>query len=340
MLYTLEEIEQLCPLYRPLEYSQATEVAQGMMARVVESGHIAGSVSLELTVEENGVRRVVVFSGDLGPRGAPLHQDPTPFKHADLVFMETTYGDHDHPSLRETALEAREAIRRTVEMKGKVLIPVFVVGRIQILLYLLAGAFERGTLPSFLIYIDSPMGIEATHIYGRHPEIFDAEALAMRESGELRKNLETLQFSQSSNDSRALNDLEGPLMIMAGSGMCTGGRILHHLRHNLGQSTTTVLFVGYQSQGSLGRKLVDGASSDRIFGEMVPVRASIHTLGGLSGHAGQSDLLEWFGTIAPSRPRLCLTHGEEASRQALGRLIRQRFQIEPEVPAIGDEIEI
>ncbi|MGH7492081.1 MAG: MBL fold metallo-hydrolase [bacterium] len=339
VLYTSEAVERLRPLYKPLDYDHPAEIAPGIVVRGVEAGHVLGSVSIEMTMEENGKKRVVVFSGDLGPRGAPLHRDPVPFKHADIVFMESTYGDRDHRSLQETAVEAREVIRQAVEAKGKILVPVFAVGRTQLLLYLLAGAFERKTLPPFPIHIDSPMAIEATKIYGKHVELFDDEALAMQNSGELQENLETTRFSATANDSRALNDLEGPLMIMAGAGMCTGGRILHHFRHNLGRPRTTVLVVGYQSHGSLGRMLVDGKKSVRIFGETIPVRAAVHTMGGLSGHAGQGDLLRWFGSLASSRPRVILIHGEDRARQTLGRLIQERYQLKAEYPGVGETIE-
>jgi metallo-beta-lactamase family protein len=298
LLYGSEEVEKLRPLYKALEYEHPTEVAPGVVVRAVEAGHILGSVCIEMTVEEHGKKTVIVFSGDLGPRGAPLHSDPTPFKHADIVFMETTYGDRLHASLQETAKETRDVIRKAVEAKGKILVPVFAVGRTQLLLYLLAGAFERKMLPTFPVYIDSPMAIEATKIYGRHTELFDDEALAMQKSGELRQNLETAKFCPTPNDSRELNGHDGPLLIMAGAGMCTGGRILHHFRHNLSRPETTVLFVGYQSPGSLGRMIVDGKKSVRIFGESIPVRASVHTMSGLSGHADQNGLLRWFDSMA------------------------------------------
>lgn len=339
-LYSAEAVERLRPLYKALDYDHPIEIAPGVVVRVVEAGHVLGSVSIEMTLEENGSRRVVAFSGDLGPRGAPLHRDPVPFKHADIVFMESTYGDRDHRALQETAVETSEVIRKAVEAKGKILVPVFAVGRTQLLLYLLAGAFERKTLPPFPIYIDSPMAIEATKIYSKHVELFDDEALAMQKSGEMLENLETAKFSATANDSRALNDLEGPLMIMAGAGMCTGGRILHHFRHNLSRPATTVLIVGYQSHGSLGRMLVDGKQSVRIFGETIPVRASVHTIGGLSGHAGQSDLLRWFDSLSSSRPRVILTHGEDRARQTLGRLIQERFQLQAEFPGLGEVIEV
>jgi metallo-beta-lactamase family protein len=339
-LYTQEDVARLKPLYRPLEYDQPTMLAPGVTLRVVEAGHMLGSVSLEMTVDEGGTKKVVVFSGDLGPRGAPLHRDPVPFERADVVFMESTYGDRDHRSLRETAVETREVVKKAVEAGGKILVPVFAVGRTQLLLYLLAGAFQRGTLSPFPIYVDSPMAIEATKIYAGHNELFDEEALAMQQSGELRENLETAQFSQTANDSRALNSLIGPCLIMAGAGMCTGGRILHHFRHNLSRPGTTVLFVGYQGKGSLGRMLVDGAQVVNIFGEKIPVRASVHTFGGLSGHAGQSDLLRWLDSFAASRPRVFLTHGEDRGRQPLGKKIEERYKLQVEYPKLRETIDI
>jgi metallo-beta-lactamase family protein len=339
-LYTQEDVERLRPLYRSLAYDQPTTVAPGIDIRVVEAGHMLGSVSIEMTVEEDSKKRVVIFSGDLGPRGAPLHRDPVPFKHADIVFMESTYGDRDHRPLMETAVETRAVVQKAVEAGGKILVPVFAVGRTQLLLYLLAGAFQRGTLVPFPIYIDSPMAIEATKIYGKHTELFDDEALAMYQSGDLRENLETAQFCPTAEDSRALNSLKGPCLIMAGAGMCTGGRILHHFRHNLSRPGTTVLIVGYQGHGSLGRRLVDKKETVTIFGEKIPVRASVHTFGGLSGHAGQSDLMHWLGSFAASRPHVFLTHGEDRSRKPLGTLIEERYQLRVDYPKLGERIEV
>jgi metallo-beta-lactamase family protein len=339
-LYIQKDVEQLRPLYRPVNYDDPTTLAPGMAVRAVEAGHMLGSVSIEMTVEEGDKKNVVIFSGDLGPRGAPLHRDPVPFKHADFVFMESTYGDRDHRSLEETAVETREVVKRAVEAGGKILVPVFAVGRTQLLLYLLAGAFQHGTLPHFPIYIDSPMAIEATKIYGRHAELYDAEALAMHESGELQANLDTVQFCPTADDSRALNHIQGACLIMAGSGMCTGGRILHHLRHNLARPGTSVLIVGYQGHGSLGRMLVDGKKAVTIFGEKIPIRASVHTFGGLSGHAGQTDLLRWVESLAASRPRVFLTHGEERARKPLGKIIEERYQLRVDYPGLKETIDL
>jgi metallo-beta-lactamase family protein len=338
-LYTQKEVDRLHPLYRRLRYQHPTEVAPGISVRAVEAGHILGSASLEITVTEGGRKRVVVFSGDIGPRGAPLHQDPVPFKYADLVFMESTYGDKEHPSLAETAVAAREAVKAAVEQRGRVLVPVFAVGRSQLLLYLLAGAFKRGTLKPFPIFLDSPMAIRATDIYRSHEELFDEEALAMRRSGDLSANMRTVKICQKAADSYALARKPGPWMVLAGAGMCTGGRIMHHLQNHLSDPTTLLLMVGYQSRGSVGRALADGAREVKIAGRKVEVRATTHVLGGLSGHAGQSDLLNWFGSLASSRPRVVLTHGEDGPRRALRGRIQERFGIQVETPAYRDTIE-
>jgi metallo-beta-lactamase family protein len=339
-LYEQEDVQSLRPLFKKLAYGEPTPLAPGITVRAIESGHMLGSVSLELTVEEQGKKKVVIFSGDLGPRGAPLHRDYVPFERADFVFMESTYGDRDHRSLKETAIETREVVKKATKAGAKILVPVFAVGRTQLLLYLLAGAFKRGTLSPFPIYIDSPMAIQATKLYAKHVELFDEEALAMQKSGELRQQLDTVKFCPTARDSQALNNVKGTCMIMAGAGMCTGGRILHHFRHNLARPGTTVLFVGYQGQGSLGRMIVDGKESVTIFGEKIPVRASVHTFGGLSGHAGQSDLVRWLGSVAGSRPRVFLTHGEERGRKPLGKIIKDRVKLRVDYPGLGETIEI
>ncbi|HEU4768221.1 MAG TPA: MBL fold metallo-hydrolase [Pyrinomonadaceae bacterium] len=339
-LFEEPDVRKLKSLVTPVKYNQRFTVAPGIEARMVDAGHVIGSSSIELTVAENGRKKVVVFSGDLGPRGAPLLNDPVPFNEADAVIMESTYGDRNHRSLHDTAIEGREIIERAIKNKAKILVPVFAIGRTQLLLYLLGGAFMKKTLPRFPIYIDSPMAIEATSIYRRNNELFDTEALEMVQSGELRRSLASAEPCARPGESRALNNVKGPCLIMAGSGMCNGGRILHHLRHNLPIPDTAVLMVGFQSQGTLGRKLVDGAKSLIMFGEEVPVRASIHTMGGFSAHADQTGLLDWYSVMAPSRPRTIITHGEDRARVAFSGLLEQRFGVKPERPALDDVIEI
>jgi metallo-beta-lactamase family protein len=339
-LYSKEDAEKVRPLCKELPYDKPIAVAPGVTVRATEAGHMLGSASIEMTLEEDGKKRVVVFSGDLGPRGAPLHRDPVPFAHADVVFLESTYGDRNHRSLAETAVETREVLAKATAARGKILMPVFAIGRTQLILYLLAGAFQRGSLEPFPIYVDSPMAIKATGIYARHAELFDDEARALYESGELRANLDTVTYCRTADESRGLNDAAGPMLVMAGAGMCNGGRILHHLRHNLANPATTVIFVGYQGHGSLGRMIIDRRKTVTIFGEKIPVRASVHTFGGLSGHAGQDDLLRWFAAVAPSGPRLILTHGEDKARKTLAKLISDRHGIKAELPKLRQTIEI
>jgi metallo-beta-lactamase family protein len=339
-LFEEKDVRGLKPLVQTVKYNQRFELAPGISARLVDAGHVIGSASVELTVQEDGRKKVVVFSGDLGPRGAPLVNDPVPFEKADAVIMESTYGDRNHRSLHETAIEGRQVIARAIENKAKILVPVFAVGRTQLLLYLLAGAFRRKTLPKFPIYLDSPMAIEATRIYGKNAELFDEEAKEMVSSGELRKNLDVARACSKPADSRKLNEVQGPCMIMAGAGMCTGGRIVHHLRHNLPIAGTEVLIVGFQSGRSLGRQLVDGEKEVWIFGERIPVRATISTMGGFSAHADQKGLLEWFDAVAPSQPRTIITHGEDRARRVFSELIRSRHKLTPECPNLGDVIEI
>ena len=339
-LFEEADVRKLKPLATPVKYNQPFQVAPGIEARLVDAGHVIGSSSIELTVSENGHKKVVVFSGDLGPRGAPLLNDPVPFTDADAVIMESTYGDRHHRSLHDTAIEGREIIAKAIQSKAKILVPIFAIGRTQLLLYLLGGAFKKKTLPPFPIYLDSPMAVEATNIYRRNTELFDSEALSMVQSGDLRRSLASARTSVKPGESRALNSVTGPCLIMAGSGMCTGGRIMHHLRHNLPIPETAVLIVGFQSQGTLGRKLVDGAKSLMMFGEEVPVRASIHTMGGFSAHADQSGLLDWYEVMAPSRPRTIITHGEDRARKAFSEQIQQRFGVKTECPTLDDVVEI
>jgi metallo-beta-lactamase family protein len=338
-LYEEADVQKVSHLYTRLRYEKPLAIAPGITVRAVDAGHILGSASIELTVQENGKSRVVVFSGDLGPRGAPLHKDPTPFHQADLVFMESTYGNKDHPSLAETAAEARELIGRTIEAGGRVLVPSFAVARTQILLYLLAGAFKKKLLEPFPIYLDSPMGIKATELYRKHEEVYDEEALAMRRAGDLSKHLRTVSICKSGADSRKLGKKPGPWLVMAGSGMCTGGRIMGHLQNHLPDPTTLLLMVGYQARGSVGRAILEGAKSVRINGVNVGVRAKAHMLGGLSGHAAQKDLLNWLGTIVPSRPRVILAHGEDPQRTALRDCIKQRFGLDAEMPGYLETID-
>ena len=339
-LYSPADVDAILERFRPVAYDRPTEIAAGIQARFVEAGHMLGSASIALSVEEGGRRRLVVFSGDIGPWGAPLLRDPAPPTEADFVLMESTYGDRNHRSLDETVREFEDIIRQALPRKGKILVPTFAIGRTQQILYHLALAFRRRTLPKFPVYLDSPMAVEASKIYLNHQELMDDETKALQRVSSLREDLDSLKATATPEDSQALNSVPGPCLIMAGSGMCNGGRILHHLKYNLWRPETSVMIVGFQAAGTLGRLLVDRAETVRIFGETIAVRAGVHTLGGFSAHAGQSDLLRWFGAMAGSKPRVAVCHGEDKARTTLAGLLRQQYGVETTLPTLGEPLSL
>ena len=339
-LFDEYDVEQAIRQLKPMPYHKPFKVAEGMKVTVDEAGHILGSGSLKLDVTEKRKKKTVIFSGDLGSAGMPIVRDPEPFREADMVIMETTYGDRDHKPLEDTINEAIDIIREAISTKGKILVPSFAIGRTQDLIWYLEQAFSKGELTRFPVYIDSPMAIEANRIYMDHPELFDDEMLQFMHSGNADKDKGYIRPTPTAEESRRLNDLKGPFMIIAGSGMCNAGRILHHLRHNLWKPETAVLIVGYQAEGTLGRKLVEGVKSVRIFGEMITVRAKIHKLGGFSAHAGQRDLLKWYNAVAPARPRVVLVHGEDKAREAFAKILRYDYGTKPILPKFGESIEI
>jgi metallo-beta-lactamase family protein len=339
-LYTPEHAEAIIEHLKPVPYQQPVTVAEGIQAVWAESGHMLGSASIQLQVEEDGRQKQVVFSGDLGPRTAPILREFEPFRQADLVFLESTYGDHDHRPFTETVKEFVRIVKDAVERGGKVLVPTFAVGRAQLLTSLLAEMFRKRQVRPFPIFLDSPMAIEATNIYVRHQELFDEAMTKFIAERPLRADLKTMKLCVTAQDSMKINDQPGPCLVMAGAGMCNAGRILHHLKQNLWKPETHVLIVGYQSHESLGRRLVEGADVVSIHGEKVAVKAQVHTLGGFSAHAGQTDLLTWFNAIAPSKPRVVLTHGEDPPRAALAKKIQQRFRLPSRLPRMGEVISL
>ena len=284
--------------------------------------------------------RVVVFSGDIGLKGSPIVRDPTPLEHADLVFMESTYGDRDHRSREETLEQFREIVTEAVHERRKILIPSFAIGRAQEILYYLAEMCQEGRIGSLPVALDSPMAIAATKLYAKHQALFDEEAADRLNRGPFLRDLKTLRFTESTEESKALSESWDAGIILAGAGMCDGGRIVHHLRHNLWRRNVAVLIVGFQAQGSLGRRLVDGASEVRIFGEKVVVRATVHTLGGFSAHAGQSELVDWASHLKGSGPRFVLTHGEPKARDTLRAVLQSRLAIAAECPGPGAFVEL
>jgi metallo-beta-lactamase family protein len=302
---------------RTAECGLALEIEPGIRATFFDAGHILGSASILLEVQEGPRSRSVLFSGDIGNRGRPLLKPPSPPGKADFIVMESTYGDRLHRPLSESVEELRAAITDTFARGGNVVIPTFALERAQELLYFLHEEMEAGRLQrSVQVFLDSPMAISATEIFKRHPECLETSVAELFRSGRDPLRLPGLHLVRESADSVAINRIGGGMIVMAGSGMCTGGRIRHHLRHNLWRKESSVIFVGFAAAGTLARQIVDGASHVKIFGEDIPVRARIHTINGFSAHADQRELLAWRAGVAGAETTF-LVHGEEEPMQRL-----------------------
>jgi metallo-beta-lactamase family protein len=331
---TLDALHSLDFFGRNAHLGRPLEVAQGIRATFHEAGHILGSASILLELQEGGRHRRVLFSGDLGSPDRPILRDPATPPRADVVVMETTYGDRLHKSLHPTVLELYEAIADTFRRGGNVVIPTFALERAQELLYYLREGVAAGDLPaSMQVFLDSPMAISATEIFRRHPECYDAETSELFHNGADPFDLPGLHFTRETAESIALNRIDGGAVIMAGSGMCTGGRVRHHLKHNLWRRDSSVIFVGYAARGTLARRIVDGALQVHIFGEEIPVRASIHTIGGFSAHADRDQLLAWHRAAAARQT--VLVHGDEEAMQAFAAKLPQSSTV---MPARGEEL--
>jgi metallo-beta-lactamase family protein len=337
-LYGLDDAQAALGQLSAVSYDDIFEPAPGFRVRFRDAGHILGSAILEVWVHEEGREAKVVFSGDLGPQQTVMERNPAFIEEADLVVIESTYGNRLHKSNLETREEFREVMKIALKGKSKVLIPTFAVDRAQRILYELTlmqrdGLFANGSP----IFFDSPMGVKATEIYKDHLSLMSAEI-----QEHLRQDLEPfspsgLKYIESVEDSQAINEVKSAI-VMAGSGMCNGGRIVHHLKHNLWKSDTHIVFVGYQAQGTLGRRLVEGDRTVKVAGEEVEVKATLHTINGFSAHADRDDLLAWASNFR-NGPLFVVTHGEPVSAEALSEAIRSQGQ-SAVVPVIGQEIEI
>ncbi|HVN84969.1 MAG TPA: MBL fold metallo-hydrolase [Candidatus Binatia bacterium] len=334
-LYTGADVARVQERLVGVAYDSAREIAPGIVLRLLDAGHILGSAIVEMQIAERGRTRTVVFSGDLGNAGTPLLRDPAVLTHADVVVLESTYGDRDHRPLAETVEELAGILAHAGRSGSKVLIPAFAVGRSQDIIYHLGQLCRSGRLPRLPVYVDSPMAIATTELYARHRELFDAETRALIESGNAPLDFPGLRFARTAQESQALNAVEGCVVILSASGMCTGGRILHHLKHNVWRPDVHIVIVGFQAIGTPGRALVDGARTISLMGERLAVRAQVHTLGGFSAHAGQSQLVAWAANFRSPRPRVFLTHGEPRARNALRARIEGDLGITAECPEHG-----
>lgn len=335
-IYTIADANNCLQQIRPIDYDKNFAPHTSVACMFRDAGHILGSAIIEIQVTEGSRTTKIVASGDLGQPGRPILRDPTIVEEADVLLIESTYGDRDHKDLPTTLEELAQIIEYTFHKhKGNVIVPAFAVGRTQELIYHLHQLTEQGRLSHLNIFVDSPMAVAVTKITQKHFELFDTEAKRISEWHALKKNQPSLHFVADVSESIALNQIHSGAIIISASGMCDAGRIKHHLRHNLGRPECSVLITGYQANGTLGRRLVDGEKLVRIFGKEVIVRASIYTLGGFSAHADQHALMTWADGFRKPPGRTFVVHGEPAAASAFAAQLRMQKKWIVDVPEIG-----
>lgn len=344
-LYTIEDAEKTLSLVSPILYDQQIEINSDMKIVFNDAGHILGSAITELWVTEDDMESKIVFSGDLGMEGRPILRDPTYIKKADYVIMETTYGNRIHKELGSGVEKLIEIILNTTRRGGNVVIPSFAVGRTQELIYELNRFYDsnneyRKELDKIFVYIDSPMATTATEIFRRNAQVFDEETREYILKGDNPLEFKNLKFTRSSKESQDLNFNKEPKIIISASGMCEAGRIRHHLKHNLWNPKNSIVFVGYQGQGTLGRSLVEGIKMVTLFGEEIQVNAEIHNLEGFSGHADQNGLFAWLAHFEQKPKQIFLVHGEEESKKDFAKLVNEKLSYEPIVVMGNSEFEL
>ena len=344
-LYTIEDAEKALSLVSPILYDQQIEINSDMKIVFNDAGHILGSAITELWVTEDDKESKIVFSGDLGMEGRPILRDPTYIKKADYVIMETTYGNRIHKELGSGVEKLIEIILNTTRRGGNVVIPSFAVGRTQELIYELNRFYDsnneyRKELDKIFVYIDSPMATTVTEIFRRNAQVFDEETREYILKGDNPLEFKNLKFTRSSKESQDLNFNKEPKIIISASGMCEAGRIRHHLKHNLWNPKNSIVFVGYQGQGTLGRSLVEGIKMVTLFGEEIQVNAEIHNLEGFSGHADQNGLFAWLAHFEQKPKQIFLVHGEEESKKDFAKLVNEKLSYEPIVVMGNSEFEL
>ncbi|MFN3870627.1 MAG: MBL fold metallo-hydrolase RNA specificity domain-containing protein [Aquificaceae bacterium] len=321
-----------------LPYNEDYKLSKGVIIRLRDAGHILGSSFVEMEVYEDKKPKRIIFSGDLGNKNKPIVHDPEMPSAADYVFIESTYGDRNHKSFQESKEELLEAIRYTIGRGGNVIIPSYALERAQEILYVLREFYEEGRLPKCNIFLDSPLAISITRLFLSHPEFYDKETYKVF----LQRNpfeLPNLHFTKEVEESKAINSVSSGAIIIAGSGMLNGGRVLHHLKYNLWREECSIVFVGYQPRGTLGRKIIDGAERVRIFSEDIEVRAKIFTINGFSSHADQEGLLEWL-SFTQKPKRVFLIHGEEEKMKIFGNAIKSHLNFDWYIPKEGEPISL
>lgn len=335
-LYTAADALGCLQLFEAKNYNELFEPGPGVKIRFLDAGHILGSAIIEVWITEDSNTTKIVFSGDLGQKNQPIIQDPTYVNEADYVLMESTYGNRFHEEGQDRVAKLRKIILESLKSGGNLVIPSFAIGRTQDLLYHLKNLLMRGEIPRVQVYIDSPMAVSVTEIYRNNPGYYDEPTLQMLQKGENPFEFSGLHFIRTTEESRKLNEISGGAIIISASGMCEAGRILHHLKHNLWRRDSHVLFVGYQAEGTLGRRLLEGAKAVKVMGEEIDVQAMIHSIDGFSAHADQNGLLDWLSGFTQKPRGLFLVHGETQAQQELAALITRKLGLESHIPRLGE----
>jgi metallo-beta-lactamase family protein len=335
-LYTLDDAAHTYPLFNPVNLGERKEVSGALAYRTYDAGHLLGSTAM--IIEADGVR--LAFSGDVGRAGIPIIRDPQPLDAADYLIMECTYGDRLHAPIGNAEDKLADVVNRTAARGGKIIVPCFAVGRTQQVVLMLHNLMEAKRIPSIPMFVDSPLAIKVTEVYRQHPETYDQEAQKYLDEDKAPFDFSRLTYVREASESKKLNDLHGPVVILASSGMCEAGRILHHLRNNIEDPRNTVLITGFQAPYTLGRKILDQQTEVPIFGELMRLRAEVVSLEELSGHADQHELIEWMRPFAKGLKKVFLVHGEPGPGATLAALITKEYGIEAHMPARGESITI
>lgn len=337
-LYTMEDAQQVETLFSKVRYRTPVPVGAGITAEFREAGHVFGSSSIRVTVEQGGETRSILFSGDVGRWNLPIMRDPHQFEHADYVLIESTYGDREHGEVADIPGELERIINETHQAGGNVVIPSFALERTQELLYHLNNLLKEDRIPHLLAFVDSPMAVRITEVFKKHPELFDEETMAQLRAGERPCDFPGLTMSRTVDQSKSINHIKGTAIVIAGSGMCTGGRIKHHLKNNIDRPDSTILFVGYQAFGTLGRRLLEKPETVRIFGEEQIVKARIERISGFSAHADRNELYRWLSSIHEPPRKVFITHGEESQATAFQQFLTEKTGWTCAVPEYGEEV--
>ena len=341
-LYTIEDAEACTPIFSPVEYEQSVKVADDVEASFYEAGHIFGSSIIKVTVKFDGETRTILFTGDLGRIGKPILKDPAVFEEADYVFVESTYGDRIHTSVEDTKEQLCEAVNKTYADGGNIIVPSFSIERAQEVMYYMNELLMEDRVPNVMTFLDSPMAVRVTEVFKKHPELYDAEMAQLMAQNESPFTYSGLKLVQSTRESKSINHIKGTIMVIAGSGMCTGGRVKHHLVNNIARPESAVLFVGYQAVGTLGRTIVDSQPNDevRILGEHFPVRANIVQVHGFSAHADKVEILTWLRHLKKPPRKVFVVHGEQESAHSFKDYLTEETGWDIMVPKYQDVVKV